>query len=163
MLWLALPKQADRFPAVLGSVDEEFSAEYIGGFGPGGNEIAFAVYKIPADAAAKVGNCLPSCLNGVERDGEDFFYDWHETPISSEDADQTQYTELVASEEMKHKFATEYLENHMFRNKIAVPQKYLDQADAALQRPGNSFAFGRASSLAIVDVQRRFLYVMYTG
>jgi hypothetical protein len=153
-----------RVPAPLNVASVEYRLEESWGFGPGGNETGFLVYRL-SDAStrwaqeqgAQLGDRLPGGSKVWRKTPVDDVSDresWH-----SYDRDPA----MMSAERLKPHPATvaEYLEKYGFT--IPIEEGREVEVDRAIQTPGSFYSSGAGGSVTVVDPGRGKVYFFYAG
>lgn len=152
-----LPQLLDRVPEPLEAIWIEYRLEESWGFGPGGNETGFAIYRLtPASAqwARSKGARLNEHL--AAKDGA-----WRQTPIDD-----------FADRDLWHRYDDNSIASHPpdFREflgrygfSIPVAGDRIDQANRVIRNTGSFYSYGRGGSLTVIDPEGGKVYFAYAG
>ena len=153
-LWFAL----SRIPPPLHVAWIEYRLEEAWGFGPGGNETGFVVYRL-TQASAKWararGEDLPAAIHSD-------FGPWRPTPVQDRGDDGRWHRrDGKGSYRGFHNASiSEYLEQYI---PISVPAEAIAEANAAIREPGSYYAYKPGGGVMIVDPARGKVYYAYAG
>jgi len=138
----------------------EYANEASWGFGPGGNEAGIVVYALPREVAERIDAQGVRFLDALDdapspRSGgwEGRFDDWTPTPVAPD-------AHWPARAGGQRSLVYDYVCAYGFC--IDIEDAVLKDAEAALQTPGNYYAYGRIG-LFVVSPKRRRAYFLYNG
>ncbi len=145
-----------KVPQPLEVLSIEYREEKIWGFGPGGNETGFIVFRLTHSSAAWAraqGPDLSSKLpGGNER--------WLSTPVSPTGIGRAFYMREGSWEIQDTRPTIEAIVENGFA--IDVERSHADDANLAIQNPGSLYSAGRGG-FTIIDPQRGKAYFLYAG
>lgn len=151
-----------RVPEPLRVAWIEYRLEEAWGFGPGGNETGFVVYRLTknsADWTRRQGARLGAALPG----GSDT---WRPTPVPATGAPHRwhRYDNDAAMRTVGYPHGpniAEYLDQYGFT--IPIKKGQDAEADKAIQSTGSFYSYGRGGSITVVDPTRGKVYFAYAG
>lgn len=153
-----------RVPPPLEVASVEYRLEEPWGFGPGGNETGFVVYRL-SDASTRwvqqQGAQLGERLPGGSKV-------WLKTPVGDVSDRESWHSydrdlAMMSAERLKPHPATvaEYLEKYGFT--IPIQKDREVDVDRAIQTPGSFYNMGKGGSVTVIDPDRGKVYFFYAG
>jgi hypothetical protein len=144
-------------PPALGAEDVEFARNEAWGFGPGGNETGFTVVRLADDAVARLSGGGVTWLNA--QPGGRLQRDWRPTPVPRDEFWMGRPDSAAGS----YLQPTVLAVLHRYGFPIAVPDDHKTALDAALNAPGNFYAFGPGGLVAVLVPATGHAYVFHAG
>jgi hypothetical protein len=145
-------------PSPLQAVKIEFEAEENWGFGPGGNETGFVVYKLKNNSTQWLrskGKTVGASLPG----GNEV---WLPTPIVASEINEPWFVIDSAEDTISEvPSIANYLNRYGFSISIDPQQK--DELNQSLRKAGCLYSYGRGGSVTVIDPNRGRVYFAYSG
>jgi len=136
----------------------EYRLEESLGFGPGGNETGFVVYRLTdrsAQWARSKGQLLADALPGGKES-------WHPTPVEDSGPENPWHTYDSRTDLPPHATTIdEYLDRYGLS--IPIEKGRVDEANRAIQGSGSFYSYGPGGSVTIVDPTQGKVYFAYAG
>jgi hypothetical protein len=146
-----------RFPDGIGAFWVSYADNQTYGFGPGGNETGFNVVLLTKAGAARVAEGGVSWLDA--QPGGRVTTAWLETPVPGDELWQGREDSALG------RFPAPSVDAILWRYGFGIdlPPGHKAAVDAALNRPGSFYSFGRSGVVLIIVPATARAYVLYAG